>query len=182
MLWVPRILDAQENLQPTGGRTRPGLGGMAVPCVGPTPAALCLPFHPSFLRLPSATLFITSIATGCLCCEASRHPQSRDGAPLRAPHLLKVILARPHSPEDLVVNELSAHGVLSGVMPRGEELLPEVDAPGGLALALSPLPGQLLTLGHSIHHMVTAVTQGPELRPELGTRGINSCDRPCPPT
>lgn len=79
-----------------------------------------------------------------------------------------------------MVNELSAHGVLSGVMPRGEELLPEVDAPGGLALALSPLSGQLLTLGHSIHHMVTAAAQGPELRPEMGAGGINSCDMPHP--
>lgn len=79
-----------------------------------------------------------------------------------------------------MVNELSAHGVLSGVVPRGEELLPEVDAPGGLALALSPLSGQLLTLGHSIHHMVTAAAQGPELRPEMGAGGINSCDMPHP--
>lgn len=95
------------------------------------------------------------------------------GSILRAPHLVKDIFARPHSMEDLVVNELSAHRVLPGVMPRGEELLPEVDAPGGLALALSPLLGQLLTLGHSIHHMVTAA-QGPKLRPR-GVGGVNSC-------
>lgn len=79
-----------------------------------------------------------------------------------------------------MVDELSAHRVLLGVMPRGEELLPEVDAPGGLALALSPLAGQLLTLGHSIHQVVRAAAQGPELRPELGAGGINSCDMPCP--
>lgn len=96
------------------------------------------------------------------------------GPHFRAPHLLKIILARPHSMEDLGVNEFSAHRVLPGVMPGGEELLPEVDAPGGLALALSPLSGQLFTLGHSIHHMVTAIAQGPELRPESGAREVNS--------
>lgn len=155
---------------------------MAVPSVGFTPAPLYLPFHPSFLRLLSATFSITSVATEPLYFEASRWPQSRNEVTRRAPHLLKVILARPYSTEDLVVNELSAHRVLSGVMPRGEELLSEVDAPGGLALALSPLSGQLLTLGHSIHHMVTAAAQGPELRPELGTGGINNCDMLCPNT
>lgn len=75
-----------------------------------------------------------------------------------------------------MINELGAHRVLLGVVPRGEELLSEVDAPGRLALALSSLSGQLLTLGHSIHHMVTAAAQGPELRPELGAGGVNSCD------
>lgn len=96
------------------------------------------------------------------------------GLLLRAPHLLKIILARPHSTEDLAVNEFGAHRILPGVMPGSEELLPEVDAPGGLALALSPLLGQLFTLGHSIHHMVTVTAQGPELRPELGANGVNS--------
>lgn len=133
----------------------------------PTPVFLYLPSHPSFLRLLSATFYIT-IATGSPYCGASRWPQSRHGVSLRAPHLLKGVLSRPHSTEDLVINELGAHRVLSGVMPRGEELLPEVDAPGGLALALSPLSGQLLTLGHSIHQMVRAAAQGPELRPEWG--------------
>lgn len=79
-----------------------------------------------------------------------------------------------------MVNELGAHGVLSGVVPGGEELLPEVDAPGRLARALSPLSGQLLTLGHGVHHVVTAAAQGPELKPELGAGGVNSCDMPRP--
>ena len=73
--------------------------------------------------------------------------------------------------EDLAVNEMGADRVLLGVMPRGEELLPEVDAPGRLALTLAPLPGQLLTLGQGIHHVVTPAAQGPELRPESEWQG-----------
>lgn len=110
------------------------------------------------------------------------HPSGhrpRIGLILRAAHLLKVILSRPYSVEDLVVNELRAHRVLSGIMPGGEEFLPEVYAPGRLALALAPLSGQLLALGHSVHHMVRATAQGPELRPELGAEGVNSGYMPC---
>lgn len=70
-----------------------------------------------------------------------------------------------------MVNEAGADWVLPGVMPRGEELLPEVEAPGCLALALAPLPGQLLTLGHGVHHVVAPAAQGPELRPESGRQG-----------
>lgn len=84
------------------------------------------------------------------------------------PHLLEVVLAGPDSMEDLAVNELGADGILTWVMPGGEELLPEVEAPGRLALTLTPLLGQLLTLAYGIHHMLAPTAQGPELRPEQG--------------
>lgn len=81
--------------------------------------------------------------------------------------------------EDLAVDELGADGILPGVMPRAEELLPEVEAPGRLALALAPLSCQLLALANGIHHVVAPTAQGPELRPDghgvralcTGTRG-----------
>lgn len=56
--------------------------------------------------------------------------------------------------EDLAVDELGADGILLGVVPGAEELLPEVEAPGRLALTLAPLPRQLLALANGIHHMV----------------------------
>lgn len=58
-----------------------------------------------------------------------------------SPYLLKAVLTGPDSMEDLAVNELSADRVFLGVMPGGKELLPEVEAPGRLALTLTPLPG-----------------------------------------
>lgn len=92
-----------------------------------------------------------------------------------SPHLLKAILARPDPVQHLAVDELGTDGVLLGVMPGREELLPEVDAPGCLALILAPRPGQLLTLGDCIHHMVAPAAQGPELRPESGAAGVSDC-------
>lgn len=86
-------------------------------------------------------------------------------------HLLETVFARQDSKEDLAVNELGADRVLPGVMPGREELLPEVDAPGCLPLLLTPLPGQLLTLGDGVHHVVTPTAQGPELRPEPEAEG-----------
>lgn len=88
------------------------------------------------------------------------------------PYLLEAVLAGPDSVEDLAVNELSADRVLPGVVPGGKELLPEVEAPGRLALTLTPLPGQLLALANGVHHMVTSTAQGPELRPEQGQQGL----------
>lgn len=100
------------------------------------------------------------------------HPEARlpaalgiaSPSPGGAPHPLKAVLARPDPVEDLAVDELRTDGILAGVVPGAEELLPEVEAPGRLALALAPLPCQLLTLANGIHHVVAPTAQRPELR------------------
>lgn len=66
------------------------------------------------------------------------------------PHLLKAVLSQPDSMDDLTIYELSTDRILLGVMPGSEELLPEVDAPGRLALTFTLGPGQLFTLGNGI--------------------------------
>jgi len=54
-------------------------------------------------------------------------------------HLLTTVLSKPDATNDLVVNEISADRVLPGVVPGGEDFLPEVEPPRRIALVCAPL-------------------------------------------
>lgn len=78
-------------------------------------------------------------------------------------HLVTPILPKLHPSDDLLVNEIGGHVVLTRIVPRGEDLLPEEEPPRRVALLCSLLFGILLTLRHSIHHMVIATPQRRDL-------------------
>ena len=54
-------------------------------------------------------------------------------------HLLTTVLSKPEATNDLVVNEISADRILLGVVPGGEDFLPEVEPPGRIAFMCAPL-------------------------------------------
>lgn len=74
-------------------------------------------------------------------------------------HLVTSVLPKIHPSHDLLVDEIGGHVVLTGVVPGSEDLLPEEEPPRRVALLRSLLLGILLTLGHSIHHVVIATPQ-----------------------
>ena len=61
-------------------------------------------------------------------------------------HLVASILPKLDPSDNLLIDEIGADGVFGGVMPRGEDLLPEEQTPGGVALCGPLLLGVLLTL------------------------------------
>lgn len=77
--------------------------------------------------------------------------------------LVTPVLPKLHPSDNLLVNQIGGHVVLTWIVPRSEDLLPEEEPPWRIALLCSLLLGILLTLGHSIHHMVIATPQGRNL-------------------
>lgn len=85
------------------------------------------------------------------------------------PDLITLILSRLEVVDDLCVNELCADGVGGAVMPWGEELFPETEAPRS-SLLLSPLPPLLLlTLRDGIQHMIPGAAYRPVLHTQQHT-------------
>ena len=78
----------------------------------------------------------------------------------RDPHLVTPVLPELDSPHHLLVDEICSHRVLCGLMPWSKDLLPEEQPPWGIPLLGSLLLGILLTLGNSVHHMVSTTAQG----------------------
>lgn len=78
-------------------------------------------------------------------------------------HLLTAVLSESDATDDLVVNEISADRILPGVVPGGEDFLPEVEAPGCMAFMCAPLLHQLLALRDGIQDVVSAPAQRPDL-------------------
>lgn len=74
-------------------------------------------------------------------------------------YLVTPVLPKLHPSHDLLIDEIGGHVVLTGVVPGGEDLLPEEEPPRCVALLCSLLLGILLTLGHSIHHVVIATPE-----------------------
>lgn len=74
-------------------------------------------------------------------------------------HPLAAVLSEFHPPDDLLVNEVCGHVVLSRVVPGVEDLLPEEQPPGGVPLLGALLLRILLTLGDGVHHVVAAAAQ-----------------------
>lgn len=68
-----------------------------------------------------------------------------------------------------MVNEIGGHVVLTWVVPRSEDLLPEEEPPRRVALLRSLLFGVLLALRHGVHHVVVAAPQ----RGDLGRAEVN---------
>lgn len=66
--------------------------------------------------------------------------------------------------DDLFVDEVCAYLVLLAVVPGGEDLLAEEEAPWCVLLLASPSPLNLLTLGDGVHHMFSATAQSPHLQ------------------
>lgn len=66
----------------------------------------------------------------------------------------------------LLVDEVGGDGVLGGVVPRGEDLLPEEEPPGGVPLLRALLLRVLLALADGVHHVVAAAAQGRHLQEE----------------
>lgn len=54
-------------------------------------------------------------------------------------HLLTTVLSKADAANDLVVNEIGANRILLGVVPGGEDFLPEVESPGRIAFVYAPL-------------------------------------------
>ena len=79
-------------------------------------------------------------------------------------HLLTPILSKLDSPDHLLVDEIGADRVLRGVMPWGEYLLAEEEAPGGIALLGAHFLGVLLTLGNGIHDVVSLTSETGDLK------------------
>lgn len=73
--------------------------------------------------------------------------------------LVTSVFPKLHPSDNLLVNEIGGHVVLTWVVPRSEDLLPEEEPPRCVALLCSLLLGILLTLGHSVHHVVIATPQ-----------------------
>lgn len=78
-------------------------------------------------------------------------------------YLVTPVLPKLDSSYDLLVNEIGGHIVLTRVVPRSEDLLPEEKPPRRVALLRSLLFGVLLALRHSVHHMVIAAPQRGDL-------------------
>lgn len=74
-------------------------------------------------------------------------------------HLLTTVFSKPDPTNDLVVNEISADGILLGVVPWGENFLPKVKSPGCVAFMCAPLLHQLLTLRDGIQDMIPSSSQ-----------------------
>lgn len=58
------------------------------------------------------------------------------------------------TPDDLLVNKVSGDVVVRGTVPWRKYLLPEEQPPGGVPLLGSLFLGILLTLRHSVHHVI----------------------------
>lgn len=77
---------------------------------------------------------------------------------------ITAVLPELDSTDDLLVDKVSGHAVLSRVVPWCEDLFPEEQPPGCIAL-LSPLLFSILfTLRHCIHHMVLPAAKRRHLR------------------
>lgn len=74
-------------------------------------------------------------------------------------HPLTAILSKLHPSDDLLVNEVWRHIVFSRVVPGGEDLLSEEESPGSIPLLGALLLGVLLTLGYSVHDVVTTAAE-----------------------
>lgn len=64
------------------------------------------------------------------------------------------VFSKFDTPDDLLVNKVGGDVVVRGTMPWREYLLPEEQPPGGVPLLGSLLLGILLTLRHSVHHVI----------------------------
>ncbi|KAF2985570.1 hypothetical protein EK904_009083 [Melospiza melodia maxima] len=73
------------------------------------------------------------------------------------------VLSKANAPDDLVVDEVGADGILAGAVPGREDLLAEVEAPGRVALVRAALLHQLLALRDGVQHVLPAPAQRPHL-------------------
>lgn len=77
---------------------------------------------------------------------------------------MTLVLSKLQTVDDLFVDEFGADLVLLAVMPGGEDLLAEEEAPRSvLLLAAFPLHF-LLTLGDGVHHVLASAAQSPHLK------------------
>lgn len=87
----------------------------------------------------------------------------QDNVPINA-HLWTLILSELQTPNDLFVNEVRADLVLFAVMPGREDLLAEIEPPGGVLFLAPFLLYLLLTLGDGVHQVLPAAAQSPHLQ------------------
>lgn len=81
-----------------------------------------------------------------------------------AAHLFARVLPQLQALYDLFVDELRADLVLRAVVPRGEDLLAEEEAPGGVLLLLASRLHLLLALGDGVHQVLPTAAQSPHLQ------------------
>lgn len=74
-------------------------------------------------------------------------------------HPLTAVLSKFNAPYYLLVDEVGGNVVVGGVVPGGEDLLPEEQPPGGVSLLGALLLGILLTLRDGVHDVVAAAAQ-----------------------
>lgn len=74
-----------------------------------------------------------------------------------------MVLPRLEASDDLSVDEIRADCIYRGIMPGCEQLLAEVESPGGVLLLLALPSHFLLALRDGVHHMPPATAQGPHL-------------------
>lgn len=59
----------------------------------------------------------------------------------------------------LLIDEVGADWIVSGVVPWSEDLLAEEESPGSVPLLCSHLLGILLALGDGVHDMIVPTAQ-----------------------
>lgn len=89
------------------------------------------------------------------------------------------ILPELHPSYDLLVDEVCSYGVPSRVVPGCEDLLPEEQPPGGVTLLSALLFSILLTLRHSVHHVITAAAQRRHLSQHTVCFSTNTIESVC---
>lgn len=87
-----------------------------------------------------------------------------DGA--ASAHLFTLVLPQLQALDDLSVDELRADLVLHAVVPGGEDLLAEQEAPGCVLLLLASRLHLLLALGDGVHQVLATAAQSPHLEQE----------------
>lgn len=67
---------------------------------------------------------------------------------------ITAVFSKFDTPDDLLVYKVGGDVVIRGTVPWCEYLLPEEQPPGSVPLLGSLFLGILLTLRHSIHHVI----------------------------
>ncbi len=78
-------------------------------------------------------------------------------------YLVATVFSKLDASNDLLVDQVCSHGVLSRVVPGGKDLLAEEESPWCVSFLCTHLFGILLTLRYGIHHMVTSAAQRRDL-------------------
>lgn len=76
------------------------------------------------------------------------------------PYLITSVFSKLDASDHLLVDEVGSHWVLARVVPWSKDFFTEEEPPWSIPLLGALFLGVLLTLGNSIHNMVTATPQG----------------------